>query len=208
MWSEWTWWFRVALYFALPASFKRSRIGFNMFHRPLVQIERRGYISEEMLAINIVKSKLNQVDKGLPPACTCSWGWLKPGTGVIPLIVVQSEHSRGVPVRDACWSLMPLSSASALIPPISASSVDPDTIFANNEMSLRDTEIYGFDYDYTLAFYSRHLHTLIFNIARDLLISNHRVRPQHHSLASCRCLKLLFKYRKRSTLEILEIMMC
>uniref|UniRef100_A0A3B3C013 5'-nucleotidase domain containing 3 n=1 Tax=Oryzias melastigma TaxID=30732 RepID=A0A3B3C013_ORYME len=52
--------------------------------------------------------------------------------------------------------------------------LDPDTIFANNEMSLRDIEIYGFDYDYTLAFYSSHLHTLIFNIARDLLISNHR----------------------------------
>ncbi|MEQ2199337.1 5'-nucleotidase domain-containing protein 3 [Xenoophorus captivus] len=56
------------------------------------------------------------------------------------------------------------------------SSVDPDTIFANNEMSLRDIEIYGFDYDYTLAFYSSHLHTLIFNIARDILINNHRVR--------------------------------
>lgn len=62
-----------------------------------------------------------------------------------------------------------------LIPVISTNSVDPDTIFSNNEMSLRDIEIYGFDYDYTLAFYSRHLHTLIFNIARDILITNHRV---------------------------------
>lgn len=43
-------------------------------------------------------------------------------------------------------------------------------------MSLRDIEIYGFDYDYTLAFYSSQLHTLIFNIARDILITNHRVR--------------------------------
>uniref|UniRef100_A0A672GEC8 5'-nucleotidase domain-containing protein 3-like n=1 Tax=Salarias fasciatus TaxID=181472 RepID=A0A672GEC8_SALFA len=57
---------------------------------------------------------------------------------------------------------------------ISGNSVNPDTIFANNEMSLRDIEIYGFDYDYTLAFYSRHLHTLIFNIARDILITKHR----------------------------------
>uniref|UniRef100_A0A8C2XSD5 5'-nucleotidase domain containing 3 n=1 Tax=Cyclopterus lumpus TaxID=8103 RepID=A0A8C2XSD5_CYCLU len=62
----------------------------------------------------------------------------------------------------------------ALIPAIFTNSINPDTIFANNEMSLRDTEIYGFDYDYTLAFYSRHLHTLIFNIARDILITNHR----------------------------------
>ncbi|XP_037306393.2 5'-nucleotidase domain-containing protein 3 [Pungitius pungitius] len=60
-----------------------------------------------------------------------------------------------------------------LIPAICANSINPDTIFANNEMSLRDTEIYGFDYDYTLAFYSRDLHTLIFNIARDILITHH-----------------------------------
>ncbi|ROL43963.1 5'-nucleotidase domain-containing protein 3 [Anabarilius grahami] len=61
-----------------------------------------------------------------------------------------------------------------LIPVISNNFVDPDTIFANNQMSLQDVEIYGFDYDYTLAFYSSHLHTLIFNIARDILIEEHR----------------------------------
>lgn len=56
--------------------------------------------------------------------------------------------------------------------------MNPDTIFANNEMSLQDIEIYGFDYDYTLAFYSSHLHTLIFNVARDILIQQHRVCTQ------------------------------
>uniref|UniRef100_A0A8C2EXL1 5'-nucleotidase domain-containing protein 3-like n=1 Tax=Cyprinus carpio TaxID=7962 RepID=A0A8C2EXL1_CYPCA len=61
-----------------------------------------------------------------------------------------------------------------LIPVISNNFVNPDTIFANNQMSLQDIEIYGFDYDYTLAFYSSHLHTLIFNIARDILIDEHR----------------------------------
>lgn len=61
-----------------------------------------------------------------------------------------------------------------LIPVISNNFVNPDTIFANNQMSLQDTEIYGFDYDYTLAFYSSHLHTVIFNIARDILINEHR----------------------------------
>ncbi|KAM9814374.1 5'-nucleotidase domain-containing protein 3 [Syngnathus typhle] len=59
-------------------------------------------------------------------------------------------------------------------PSVSNASADPDAIFANNEMCLRDIEVYGFDYDYTLAFYSRHLHTLIFNIARDILIGKHR----------------------------------
>ncbi|KAK2838476.1 hypothetical protein Q7C36_013290 [Tachysurus vachellii] len=62
----------------------------------------------------------------------------------------------------------------ALISSISNNSVNPDTIFANNEMSLQDIEIYGFDYDYTLAFYSSHLHTLIFDVARDILIQQHR----------------------------------
>ena len=56
--------------------------------------------------------------------------------------------------------------------------LNPDAIFANNEMSLSDIEIYGFDYDYTLVFYSKHLHTLIFNAARDLLINEHRVRAR------------------------------
>uniref|UniRef100_G3P6U1 5'-nucleotidase domain containing 3 n=1 Tax=Gasterosteus aculeatus aculeatus TaxID=481459 RepID=G3P6U1_GASAC len=60
-----------------------------------------------------------------------------------------------------------------LIPAILANSINPDTIFANNEMSLRDTEIYGFDYDYTLAFYSRDLHTLIFNIYFVFLLGLH-----------------------------------
>ncbi|KAF4091130.1 hypothetical protein AMELA_G00033430 [Ameiurus melas] len=62
----------------------------------------------------------------------------------------------------------------ALIPAISNKFGNPDTIFSNNEMSLQDIEIYGFDYDYTLAFYSKHLHTLIFNVARDILIQQHR----------------------------------
>lgn len=77
---------------------------------------------------------------------------------------------------------MVVSLFSDLIPDISANSVNPDTIFANNEMSLRDIEIYGFDYDYTLAFYSSHLHTLIFNIARDILITKHRVCVQNVTL--------------------------
>ncbi|KAM8972902.1 5'-nucleotidase domain-containing protein 3 isoform 3-T3 [Pelodytes ibericus] len=61
-----------------------------------------------------------------------------------------------------------------IIPSISSSLLNPDAIFANNEMSLADIEIYGFDYDYTLAFYSKDLHTLIFNTAMDLLINEHR----------------------------------
>ncbi|XP_047644115.1 5'-nucleotidase domain-containing protein 3 isoform X3 [Phacochoerus africanus] len=65
-------------------------------------------------------------------------------------------------------------STEELVPSIMSNLLNPDAIFSNNEMSLSDIEIYGFDYDYTLVFYSKHLHTLIFNAARDLLINEHR----------------------------------
>ncbi|XP_018107823.1 5'-nucleotidase domain-containing protein 3-like isoform X2 [Xenopus laevis] len=65
-------------------------------------------------------------------------------------------------------------SINELAPSISSNLLNPYAIFANNEMSLEDIEVYGFDYDYTLAFYSKDLHTLIFNTARDLLINEHR----------------------------------
>ncbi|XP_068614608.1 5'-nucleotidase domain-containing protein 3-like [Brachionichthys hirsutus] len=89
---------------------------------------------------------------------------------------VRSGSADGRGVADRLWSVYKETKRETedLIPVISTNSVNPDTIFANNEMSLRDIEIYGFDYDYTLAFYSRHLHTLIFNIARDILVTKHR----------------------------------
>ncbi|KAG9490520.1 hypothetical protein GDO78_006060 [Eleutherodactylus coqui] len=65
-------------------------------------------------------------------------------------------------------------SINEFIPSISSNMLNPSAIFSNNEMSLENIEIYGFDYDYTLAFYSKDLHTLIFNTARNLLINEHR----------------------------------
>ncbi|KAG8578410.1 hypothetical protein GDO81_010480 [Engystomops pustulosus] len=65
-------------------------------------------------------------------------------------------------------------SINEIIPSIPSNMLNPKAIFSNNEMSLENIEIYGFDYDYTLAFYSKDLHTLIFNTARDLLIHEHR----------------------------------
>ncbi|XP_015232206.1 PREDICTED: 5'-nucleotidase domain-containing protein 3 [Cyprinodon variegatus] len=105
------------------------------------------------------------------------------GAGIQPLLkppeakqstasLSSSSSSEGPEDTDKLWSVYKETKRQTEV--ISTSSVDPDTIFANNEMSLRDIEIYGFDYDYTLAFYSSHLHTLIFNIARDILINNHR----------------------------------
>lgn len=64
-----------------------------------------------------------------------------------------------------------------LLPPEVCSLLNPAAIYANNEISLRDVEVYGFDYDYTLAQYSDTLHPEIFNAARDILVEHYKVRP-------------------------------
>lgn len=64
---------------------------------------------------------------------------------------------------------------SDLLPPGVCNLLNPASIYANNEISLQDIEIYGFDYDYTLAQYSSFLHTMIFNTAREILIEQYKV---------------------------------
>lgn len=54
-------------------------------------------------------------------------------------------------------------------PPVNAKSV-----FANNEMSLRHIDVYGFDYDYTLAVYDDELDNLIYNLAVSNLVTMYR----------------------------------
>lgn len=53
--------------------------------------------------------------------------------------------------------------------------VNPEAIYANNEMSLADIEVYGFDYDYTLATYTPALHKLIFDLGKQALVSKLKV---------------------------------
>lgn len=43
-------------------------------------------------------------------------------------------------------------------------------MFTNSEFSLKYIDVYGFDFDYTLAHYSKDLHRFIYQQARDVLI--------------------------------------
>ena len=64
---------------------------------------------------------------------------------------------------------------SDLIPPGACNLLSSSTIYANNEVDLAEVDIYGFDYDYTLAVYSNALNTMIYNTARRFLIEHFKV---------------------------------
>ncbi|KAI9497803.1 5' nucleotidase family-domain-containing protein [Zychaea mexicana] len=54
----------------------------------------------------------------------------------------------------------------------------PNQVFINNELNLKYTEVYGFDYDYTLANYTDNLSRTIYDILRDILVDMLRY-PKH-----------------------------
>jgi hypothetical protein len=62
---------------------------------------------------------------------------------------------------------------------IVAKKLPPDVIksavFACNELDLKEVNIYGFDYDYTLAHYKPSMDFLLYKLGRDILIQKHRV---------------------------------
>uniref|UniRef100_A0A8B9LNT7 5'-nucleotidase domain containing 2 n=1 Tax=Astyanax mexicanus TaxID=7994 RepID=A0A8B9LNT7_ASTMX len=64
--------------------------------------------------------------------------------------------------------------SSDLIPPGVCNLLNPSTIYANNEVNLDEVDIYGFDYDYTLAMYSNSLNEMIYNKARQFLIEHYK----------------------------------
>lgn len=61
-----------------------------------------------------------------------------------------------------------------LIPPGVCNLLNPLTIYANNEVNLDLVDIYGFDYDYTLALYSSTLDAMIYNTAKDFLVKKYK----------------------------------
>ncbi|XP_029661742.1 5'-nucleotidase domain-containing protein 3 isoform X2 [Formica exsecta] len=52
--------------------------------------------------------------------------------------------------------------------------VNPKGVFACNELDLREVQVYGFDYDYTLACYKPSLDYLLYNLGRDMLIKKYK----------------------------------
>jgi len=54
--------------------------------------------------------------------------------------------------------------------------VNVEGVFAANELDLQEVNIYGFDYDYTIACYKKSLNYLLYNLGRDSLIERYKVR--------------------------------
>ncbi|XP_019871292.2 5'-nucleotidase domain-containing protein 3 isoform X2 [Aethina tumida] len=48
--------------------------------------------------------------------------------------------------------------------------VNPQAVFACNELDLKEVNVYGFDYDYTLACYKPSMEHLLYNLGRQTLI--------------------------------------
>jgi len=53
------------------------------------------------------------------------------------------------------------------------SDIDPTAVFCNNQIDLKEVEVYGFDYDYTLASYKKSVEYLIHDIAREGLVTQY-----------------------------------
>ena len=52
---------------------------------------------------------------------------------------------------------------------------NPRAVFTNSELSLKQTDVYGFDFDYTLVHYTSEVHRLIYELARDRLVEHNDV---------------------------------
>lgn len=53
--------------------------------------------------------------------------------------------------------------------------MDSQNVFVSNELDLRTVDVYGFDYDYTLANYESSVEYLIYQLGRDNLIDKYKV---------------------------------
>ena len=70
-------------------------------------------------------------------------------------------------------------------------------VFANNELSLRHTQVYGFDFDFTLIDYTEEVLKYIYESSRNRLVDGLSVCPSAFSL-----LLLLLLHAFHSTLLV------
>lgn len=64
--------------------------------------------------------------------------------------------------------------------------VNKHSVFACNELDLDEIQVYGFDYDYTLACYKKSLHYLLYNLGRDMLVEKYKVIGEMRSCLASR----------------------
>ncbi len=65
----------------------------------------------------------------------------------------------------------PLLIAAKKLPP----DIDSRSVFCNSELSLSDIDVYGFDYDYTLARYNQSVEKFIHDSAKKILVEDMKV---------------------------------
>ncbi len=62
---------------------------------------------------------------------------------------------------------------------VSAKKLPPNVnlkgVFACNQLDLKEIEVYGFDYDYTLACYKPAMGYILYNLGRDMLVNKYKV---------------------------------
>ena len=83
--------------------------------------------------------------------------------------------------------------------------VNPRGVFTNYELNLRNVDVYGFDYDYTLAVYTKNLNTLVYNCTMKRLVNDLKypkalleitpdlafaIRGLHYDIENCVLLKV------------------
>ncbi|XP_037540705.1 5'-nucleotidase domain-containing protein 2 [Nematolebias whitei] len=116
-----------------------------------------------------------------PPHCKCPSGdkkRLKEAVGApgVPGVRRRCFTSKAAPMDQTSYLWTRYNDMKRLvydlIPPGACKSLNSSVIYANNEVNLSGVDIYGFDYDYTLAQYSSTLNMLIYDTARSFLIEH------------------------------------
>lgn len=67
--------------------------------------------------------------------------------------------------------------------------MNKSAVFACNELDLDEIQVYGFDYDYTLACYKPSLNDLLYNLGRDTLIDRFKVIVKLKKNKCDKCMK-------------------